>query len=251
MRPISSAARRSVSREAVPLPMLIRSTWCLPPAGPAGAARRPSRGAVRAGRWWRVEQLAGGVDDGDLDAGAQAGIEAHGGVLAGRRSEQQVVQVGAEDADRFGFGALAQGVHQFQFEVQRGLDRARSSAPCRRATSAGRPGRRCRSGRRCGLRRGCCRWPGPRSSLSSTSASCSSPSLRPRKSASARCEGIARSLPSRRNSRGTWRLRFPCRRPRSSARPRALQGRRAARRAARRLRRSAPSGSGGRRRGRF
>jgi hypothetical protein len=54
-----------------------------------------------------VEQLAGGVDDGDLAAGADAGVEAHGHVLAGRGGEQQVFQVLAEDADGFFLGARA------------------------------------------------------------------------------------------------------------------------------------------------
>jgi hypothetical protein len=138
-----------------------------------------------------VEQLAGGIDDGDLDAGAQAGVEAHGGVFAGGCGEQQVVQVGAKDADRFGFGALAQRVHQFQFEVQRGLD---SPGPAHRFGShlVGRPAlvddaEASRDARFAGVGRA---WSS--SSLSRTSASCSMPSLRPRNSASARCEGIAR-----------------------------------------------------------
>jgi hypothetical protein len=42
--------------------------------------------------------------------------------LAGGCGEEQIVQVGTEDADRFRLGALAQRVHQFQFEVQRDLD---------------------------------------------------------------------------------------------------------------------------------
>ena len=58
-----------------------------------------------------IEQLAGGIDNGDLDAGADAGVEAHRGALAGRSGKQQVVQVGAEDADGLFLGSLAQGVH--------------------------------------------------------------------------------------------------------------------------------------------
>ena len=53
-----------------------------------------------------VEQLAGAVDDRDLDAGADAGIEPHRDALPGRRRQQQIVQVAAEHADRFGFGLL-------------------------------------------------------------------------------------------------------------------------------------------------
>ena len=55
-----------------------------------------------------VEQLAGAVDDRHLDAGADAGIEPHRDALAGRRREQQIVQVPSEDADRFRLGLLAQ-----------------------------------------------------------------------------------------------------------------------------------------------
>ena len=69
-----------------------------------------------------VEQLAGGVDDGELAAGADAGVDAHGDVLAGRGGKQQVLQVLAEDADRFFLGALAQFVDQFEFEVGVNLD---------------------------------------------------------------------------------------------------------------------------------
>jgi hypothetical protein len=137
-----------------------------------------------------VEQFAGGIDDGDLDAGAQAGVEAHGGVFAGGCGEQQVVQVGGKDADRLGLGALAQGVHQFQFEVQRDLD---SPAPAYRLGSHGSAGRPWSTMPKCCAMRASqglgALWS---SSLSRTSASCSMPSLRPRKSASARCEGIAR-----------------------------------------------------------
>ena len=69
-----------------------------------------------------VEQLAGGVDDSDLAAGADARVDAHGHVLAGRRGEQQVLQVLAEDADGFFLGALAQFIDQFEFEVGIDLD---------------------------------------------------------------------------------------------------------------------------------
>ena len=70
----------------------------------------------------RVEQLAGRIDNGDLAAGADAGVDAHRRARAGRRGEQQIVQVGAEDADRLFLGALAQGVHQVEFEVHEDLD---------------------------------------------------------------------------------------------------------------------------------
>jgi hypothetical protein len=64
-----------------------------------------------------VEQLAGGIDDRQLAAGADAGVDTHRDVLAGRGGEQQVLQVLAEHADRFFLGALAQLVHQLEFEV--------------------------------------------------------------------------------------------------------------------------------------
>ena len=120
---MTSCTSLSVSRLAVPLPMATRLTWCL-------AARRAMvdmRAVPVAARLVRVdggvvEHLAGGVDDGDLAAGADAGVEAHGDVLAGRGGEQQVLQVAAEDADGFFLGAFAQLVHQFEFEVGENLD---------------------------------------------------------------------------------------------------------------------------------
>ena len=57
-----------------------------------------------------VQQLAGGVDHRDLDAGAQARIEAHGGARAGRRRQQQVAQVGGEHRDRLGSRRARAGV---------------------------------------------------------------------------------------------------------------------------------------------
>jgi len=66
-----------------------------------------------------IHHLAGDVDHRHLDPGANAGIEPDHRVLAGRRGQQQVVQVARENADGFVFGALAQLVHQFGFEVQR------------------------------------------------------------------------------------------------------------------------------------
>ena len=66
-----------------------------------------------------VEQLAGAVDDRHLDAGAEPGIEPHRHALAGGRGEQQIVQVAAEDADRFGLGLLAQPLLDVDLEVRR------------------------------------------------------------------------------------------------------------------------------------
>ena len=65
----------------------------------------------------RVDDFTGGIDHGDLDARAQAGIEAHGGALAGRRGQQQRFQIGGEDVDRIEFRAFAQRTHQFRFQV--------------------------------------------------------------------------------------------------------------------------------------
>ena len=62
------------------------------------------------------EQLAGRIDDRDLHPGAQARVEAHGGAHAGGRSEQQILEVLTEDADRFVLGAFAQFGQQFGFE---------------------------------------------------------------------------------------------------------------------------------------
>ena len=64
-----------------------------------------------------VEHFSRGIDDGQLAAGADAGVDAHRDVLAGRGGEQQVFQVAAEYADGFFLGALAQFVHQLQFKV--------------------------------------------------------------------------------------------------------------------------------------
>ena len=54
-----------------------------------------------------VDQLAGAIDHGHLDAGAQARIEADGDTRAGRGGEQQILEVAGEDADGLFFGALA------------------------------------------------------------------------------------------------------------------------------------------------
>ena len=71
--------------------------------------REPGQGGERAvpvpARLVRVDRVRGddlarGVDDRDLDAGAQARIQAHRGAGAGRGGEQQVAQVRGEDGDR-------------------------------------------------------------------------------------------------------------------------------------------------------
>ncbi|MDT4837690.1 hypothetical protein FQZ97_714290 [compost metagenome] len=69
-----------------------------------------------------VHDLAGHVDDSDLAAGADAGIQAQHGLGAGRRGQQQVFQVGGEHADGFGFAAFAQAADQFAFKRRQQLD---------------------------------------------------------------------------------------------------------------------------------
>jgi hypothetical protein len=139
-----------------------------------------------------VEHFAGGIDDGQLAAGADAGVDAHGDVLAGRGGEQQVFEVAAEDADCFFLGALAQLVHQFKFEVGVDLD---LPGP---AHGVGQPFVGRADLRLDAETHGDALLAGvgarfdvaSSNSESSTSATCSMPSLRPRSRASARCEGM-------------------------------------------------------------
>jgi hypothetical protein len=69
-----------------------------------------------------VDELAGLVHHGHLDAGAQARVEAQGGAGAGGGGQQQVFEVAPEDADGFFLGLLAQLAEELEFEVQRDLD---------------------------------------------------------------------------------------------------------------------------------
>ena len=62
------------------------------------------------------EQLAGLIDDGDLASSAQAGIDAQHRDGAGRRGEQQVVEIVAEDGDGVGVGT------PLQFQANLALD---------------------------------------------------------------------------------------------------------------------------------
>ena len=55
-----------------------------------------------------TEKLAGVVDDGDLAAGADAGVESEYGELARGRGEQQVLEILAKNLDGIGVGALLQ-----------------------------------------------------------------------------------------------------------------------------------------------
>ena len=69
----------------------------------------------------RRHELAGAVDHGDLDARPDAGIEPHRGARAGRRGQQQVLQIAGKDVDRLLLGPLAQVAHQVEGKVQRKL----------------------------------------------------------------------------------------------------------------------------------
>ena len=69
-----------------------------------------------------VQHLAGGIHYRHLAAGAQARIEGQGRPRAGRRGQQQVVQVASEHHDRFVFGAFAQLAEQVGFQVGVELD---------------------------------------------------------------------------------------------------------------------------------
>ncbi len=179
-----------------------------------------------------VDHLAGGVDHRHLHAGAQARVEAHRGARAGRRGQQQGLQVAREHVDRLELGLFAQGAHQFGFEVHEAFH---APGPARRVEqplvgrAALRP--RCRSARRCGLRTDCAARPTSAfpASVSRRSATSSMPSRRPRSSASARCDGtVASGFASSRSSRRTFRLRPACRRRPSIRRRRAPARTRAA-----------------------
>ena len=61
--------------------------------------------------------LAGGVGDRHLDAGAEAGVEADGGPLPRRGGQQQVTQVGGEHPDRLVLGRLPQPDPQVDAQV--------------------------------------------------------------------------------------------------------------------------------------
>ncbi len=47
-----------------------------------------------------IDQLAGGIDHGYLDAGTDAGIQPHGATHAGRSRHQQILEVHGEYLDR-------------------------------------------------------------------------------------------------------------------------------------------------------
>ena len=185
-RLISSPASLSVSREAVPLPMAISSTSCFW----ASAASDGERLVPLPLRLVRVDgvggdDLAGGVDHGDLDAGAEARVEAHRGAAC-RRGRRAAGRAGwrrtpGPPRPRPPAAAASAG----RCRGGRGCGCARPSARCRPATCRpGGPGRRCRTG--AAMRRsyvdGLRRPPGSRvrSRISSFS---------PRNRARMRCEG--------------------------------------------------------------
>ncbi len=80
------------------------------------------------------DDLAGGVDDGDLHAGAVARVETHGRPGAGGRGEQQVAQVGGEHLDGLVLGGLEEPQPQVDSQVDqdpgapRPADRVREPA---------------------------------------------------------------------------------------------------------------------------
>ncbi len=69
-----------------------------------------------------VDYLAGGVDYRHLDAGAQAGVEPHGGARSGWRCQQQCFQVECKNVDRLDLGFFPQLRHQFGFQMHENLD---------------------------------------------------------------------------------------------------------------------------------
>ncbi len=61
-----------------------------------------------------VQQLAGAIDHGHLDAGADARIETHGGARSGGGGQQEILEVPCEDIDRLFFRPLTQLAHQVE-----------------------------------------------------------------------------------------------------------------------------------------
>ena len=64
-----------------------------------------------------IQELAGFIDNRDLAAGANAGVDRKNCDRPGGRREQQVIEIVAENFDGFGVGSL------LQFEANFGLDR--------------------------------------------------------------------------------------------------------------------------------
>jgi len=55
-----------------------------------------------------LQQFAGGIDYRDFTTGTDAGVKTEHRFRSGRRGEEQLVQVAAEDFYRFGFRGFAQ-----------------------------------------------------------------------------------------------------------------------------------------------
>ena len=65
-----------------------------------------------------VEQFSGRINDGNLAPGADARIDAHDGLLPGRRGQEQILQIAGKDLDGLGLGAglqPCQGVRRAGF----------------------------------------------------------------------------------------------------------------------------------------
>ena len=63
-----------------------------------------------------VHQLAGGIHHGHLAAGADTRVNAHHRLGAGRRGQQQVLEINGEDLDGLFLGGFPQAGHQFGFQ---------------------------------------------------------------------------------------------------------------------------------------
>ena len=123
-----SAISSSVSRQAVPLPMATTPTLCLPTIslsdhlglGPAILGRMGVDHRL-------VEEVAAGVEHGDLAAGPEPGVDRQDDLLGDRRLEQQAAQVAGEDLDGVLLGGLGQvaadlALHAGQDQAVQGVD---------------------------------------------------------------------------------------------------------------------------------
>ena len=68
------------------------------------------------------EQFSGPVDNRDLDAGADAGVQTHRDALACGRGKQQIVKVPTEDANRLRFGSFAKPLLDIELEMRHQLE---------------------------------------------------------------------------------------------------------------------------------
>ena len=140
-----------------------------------------------------LQQFPGGIDDRDFAAGAETGVEAEHGFRAGGRRQQQLMQIAAENFDRLGFRRFTQLQQQFGAEMQMHLH------PPGPVANVGQPFvgaaaavfdaemRRDHARRRDAASTASRLSPKPRSIFST-------PSVRPRNSARARCDGIVRMV---------------------------------------------------------